>query len=127
MLQLHDVIKQWLVCNCNPSTQEAGTAKPSFFFAYIILLLVDIIGACHIRRCRLRQIKGYITSKKNFCSENSQCLSIDFQILQMHLAWQQLEYDHVSRDFGKQLGCLVKEEQGEQGEEEGEEEEEVVS
>ena len=32
----------------------------------------------------------------------------------MHLAWQQLEYDHVSRDFGKQLGCLVKEEQEEE-------------
>ena len=43
----------------------------------------------------------------------------------MHLAWQQLEYDHVSRDFGKQLGCLVKEEQEE--EEEEEEREEVVS
>ena len=33
-LQLHDVIKQWLVCNCNPSTEEAGTAKYSFFCLY---------------------------------------------------------------------------------------------
>ena len=99
-------------------------APNTHFFAYIILLLVDIIGACHIRRCRLRQIKGYLTSKKNFCSENSQCLSIDFQILQIHLAWQQLEYDHVSRDFGKQLGCLVKEEEEEEEEKEEEKEEE---
>ena len=43
----------------------------------------------------------------------------------MHQAWQQLEYDHVLRDFGNQLGCLVKEEQEEEREEE--EEEEVVS
>ena len=109
---------------CVTTTRQPRKREPPnpHFLAYIILLLVDIIGACHIRRCRLRQIKGYLTSKKNFCSENSQCLSIDFQILQMHLAWQQLEYDHVSRDFGKQLGCLVKEEQ-----EEEEEEEEVVS
>ena len=51
---------------CVTATRQLKKREPpnTHFFSYIILLLVDIIGACHIRRCRLRQIKGYLTSKK---------------------------------------------------------------